>query len=348
MSADHSRLPYAAPPHPSNARGELRAVGIELELGGSSLETVLGAVQRSLGGTIVQHSATDGEVEGTKVGPIRVEFDSRPLKERKYLRALEHVGVEPNSTAANALEDTVLRVASELVPVEVVTPPVPWNRLHELDPMWHALRDAGAEDTRSSLLYAFGLHLNPETPDSSVATVLAHLRAFMLLDAWLAEAIDVDLARRVAPYIRPFPPVYRQLVLAPDYAPDWPAFTTDFVHHNPTRNRPLDLVPLIVHATGFDLSAEIKEWVLVKPRPAFHYRLPNSEISMPGWTPAIDWNRWVEVERLAATPELLRDLCAEYLDSALLAAEPNAKRWLAHLDERLRLPRLGVVAGGAC
>lgn len=328
---------YLSPPRTHNANGEVRAVGLELEIGGVALETALVVVQRALGGTVMQESATQGAVRGTPFGTFAVEFDSRPLQERKWLRPLEAVGVEPDSAAAQAVEDRVLRVASELVPVEVVSPPIPWDRLHDLDPLWDALRAADAEDTYSSLLYAFGLHLNPETPDASAGTVLAHLRAYLLLEPWLTEMIGVDFARRVAPYIRPFPRAYRDLVLAPDYDPDWPELAADYVSYNPTRNRPLDLVPLIVHATGYDLSASVKEWQLIKPRPAYHYRLPNCEITQSGWTPAIDWNRWVQVERLAAAPELALQLCAEYVRAAPGLGE--TRRWLEHLDARLQLSR---------
>jgi hypothetical protein len=327
---------YGAPPRPQNAHGGPRGVGLELEIGGLSLETTLAVVQSAVGGIAVQESATQARVEHTPWGTFHVEFDSRSLKERTYLRPLERVGVvEPGSPAAQAVEDRVLRVASELVPVEVVTPPIPWTRLHELDGLWAGLRAAGAEDTHQSVLYAFGLHLNPEAPDSEVTSLCDLLRAYLLLEPWLTQAIEVDLSRRITPYIRPFPAAYRQIVLAHDYAPDWPAFVADYVAYNPTRNRTLDLLPLIVHATWFDLADDVKDWHLIKPRPAYHYRLPNSEISTPGWTPAIDWNRWVLVERLAASPELLRELCAEYLAAG---SGVGAKRWVSHLDARLQLP----------
>jgi hypothetical protein len=341
MTAARETLPeYQAPSRAQNASGHLRTVGFELEIGNLGLETTLEVVQSSVGGRIRSSSATQGTVEQTRWGTFTIEFDSRPLKERRYLRPLERVGVEPESPAAQAIEESVLRVASGLVPIEVVTPPIPWNELAELDALWVGLRAAGAEDTRDSILHAFGLHLNPEAPDLDVATVRDHLRAYLLLEAWLVEAIDVDLSRRIAPYIRPFPPAYRRIVLDPEYEPTWEVFVAHYVEHNPTRNRPLDLVPLIVHATGKDLSVAVKEWALVKPRPTFHYRLPNCEIHQPGWTPALDWNRWVLVERLAQSRELLHELGADYvatLDDLL--ATPSS--WVAHLEQRFDLASAG-------
>ena len=40
----------------------------------------------------------------------------------------------------------------------------------------------------------------------------------------------------------------------------------------------------------------------IKPRPVFHWRLPGAR---PHGGVVADWNRWVEVERLAADPERL-------------------------------------------
>lgn len=337
MGSSTDSLPrYQPPPRERNASGETRSVGLELEIGNLSLEATLAVVQSSLGGEIRAETPTQGAVERTPWGTFRVEFDSKPLKERRYLRPLELVGVEPESAAALAIEESVLRVASELVPIEIVTPPMPWDKLQRLDPLWESLRGAGVEDTRDSIWYAFGLHLNPESPDLTVTTVLHHLRAYLLLEPWLAEAIDVDLSRKIAPYIRAFPPAFRQIVLDPGYEPDWETFVAHYVEHNPTRNRPLDLVPLIVHATGKDLSVAVKEWALVKPRPTFHYRLPNCEIHQPGWTPAVDWNRWLHVERLAASPELLRELGADYTEANDdVLVEP--RNWVAHLATRFEL-----------
>jgi len=302
------------------------------------LDVALQLLEATCGGHSRAESRTQGCVEGTRWGKFKVEIDSAPLQARSYLKPLEYVGIEPDSAAAQFVEDSVLRVATEIVPLEIVTPPVPWNELEQLDPLWSALRSAGAEDTRASLLYAFGLHLNPEPPDLEVSTVLAHLQAFLLLEDWIAEATDIDLTRRVAPYIRSFPEEYRVKVLSEAYAPDWRGFVADYVAHNPTRNRSLDLAPLMAHASGEDLSARIEEWSLVKPRPTFHYRLPNSDLNQPGWSPARDWNRWVAVERLASSPALLGELAAAHLADFAGGESADAKRaWTAHIEERLSL-----------
>lgn len=310
-------------------------MGVEVELGLLELEQTLEILANVLGGEVVLESPSIGKVKGTALGDFQVELDSTPLKERSYLRPLESLGVAPDSALAGRVEDSVIRVAREVVPVEIVTPPIPWDRLSELDPLWVALRRAGAEDTHDSILHAFGLHLNPEAPDLEVETILATLRAFLLLEDWIAEDAGIDPSRRVAPYIRTFPEDYRRWILRPEYGPEWPELVADYVAWNPTRNRTLDLLPLIAAACQVDLSHEIDTWPLVKPRPAFHYRLPNCELARPGWSPAIDWNRWVLVERLASAPELLAELSGLYLETEDRPLRLHRGEWAEMVRQRV-------------
>jgi hypothetical protein len=331
--------PYLAPPRKLNHRHELRKVGLEIELANLSLDQVLSLTALVVGGTPEAEGPTLGRVVDTRLGTFKAEFDWKALKERRYLRPLEQLGLGPDSGAAQLVEESVLRVVKEFVPLEVVTPPVPWTRLDELDPLWRALRAAGGEGTRDSVLYAFGLHLNPELPDLEAGTVLDYLRAFLLLEDWIREVADIDLARRFSPFIRPFPQAYMELVLEPRYRPDWPALIEDYVTHNPTRNRSLDLLPLFRSVNPkLELGDRIDTWHLVQGRPTFHYRLPNCELTQPGWTPAIDWNRWVEVERLAESKRLLAALSEDYLEAVLGHGPAAREPWTRHL--RTRLPAL--------
>ncbi|HEY6878719.1 MAG TPA: amidoligase family protein [Polyangiales bacterium] len=336
MTQSHS---YRAPPCPLNAGGALRTVGLEVELGGLSLERTLEVVHQAVGGTAALHSRTEGTVQHAVYGTFKVEFDHSILRERSYLRPLERLGLVDTADTADAVEDSVLRVASEIVPIEIVTPPLPWDRLRELDPLWDALRSAGAKDTHDSPLYAFGLHLNPETPSTDTATLLAFMRAFLLLEDWLASASRVALTRRISPFIRPFPEEYRRLILPPDYAPSDRAFVDDYLAFSPTRNRPLDMAPLLMHVFGASILSRVEEASLVKPRPTYHYRMPNSEIAAPGWTPARDWNRWLAVEELASQPARLRELSRAYLATFALPLRLQSQGWIETLHSQLELPQ---------
>jgi hypothetical protein len=321
--------PYLAPPRPHNAAGKTRSVGLEVELAGLSLERALEIVQGVVGGAIELRSRTEGSVVSA-LGRFKVEFDHSMLRDRRYLKPLQGLGIE------DAIEDSVLRLAAEIVPIEIVTPPLAWDQLAQLDPLWSALRSAGAEDTHDSPLYAFGLHLNPETPSTDTPTLLAFMRAFVLLEDWLASASRVALTRRISPFIRPFPEEYRRLILQPSY--DDARFLDDYLTHSPTRNRPLDMAPLLVHVFGASILARIEEAALVKPRPTFHYRMPNSEIAAPGWTPARDWNRWLVVERLADDTVRLRELARAYLATFDLPLRLQSQGWIETLQSQLELP----------
>lgn len=328
---------YEAPPRPRNAQGAVRRVGLEIELGHLTLEQTLEIVRDAAGGEIACDSRTEGLVKETPFGKFKIEVDSTPLKERSYMRPLELLGLDADSPTAQVVEDSVLQVAREFVPIEVVTPPIPWDRLQELDPLWDSLRKAGAEDTRSSVLNAFGLHLNPEPPDFDVCTIVNSIRAFLLLEDWIRQSSHIDLARLVAPYIRPFPEAYRRKVLEAAYRPTWDEFVDDYVKDNPTRNRPLDVLPLIAHIGAPKLEERVEDWALVGARPTFHYRLPNCELAKEGWTPAHDWNRWVMVERVAEDPELLRELSKAYLSTSDLPLRMQSGGWIDQLRERLQL-----------
>jgi hypothetical protein len=328
-------LAYEAPVRPHNEHGEVRRVGLELELGRLSLERTLEIVAATCGGRVEHESRTEGAVRDTRLGTFHVEFDHSILKSRSYLRPLERLGLidEGDADAAGRVESSVLQVAAEIVPIEVVTPPVPWNRLGELDPLWRALREAHAADTHGSLLFAFGLHLNPEVPAADVDSTLSVLRAFLLLEDWIVEVSKIDLARRISPFIRTFPEAYRRKVLASEYAPSSEQLVADYLAHNPTRNRPLDLCPLFVAQHGPRILERVEEAHLVKGRPTFHYRLPNCELAQAGWTPARDWNRWVAIERLAADVSLLGELSQAYLATFDLPLRLQSGHWVSELKQ---------------
>ena len=91
----------------------------------------------------------------------------------------------------------------------------------------------------------FGLHINPETPRVDAATLLNYLRAFVLLYPCLEQRIKVDITRRLGPYINSFPDEYVRLILAEDYPATAERLIDDYVRFNPTRNRPLDMLPVL-------------------------------------------------------------------------------------------------------
>ena len=197
------------------------------------------------------------------------------------------------------------------MPCEVVTSPIPLNELDKLDTLTEALKAIGAEGTQQKLLYAFGLHINPSMPDRSATTLRRYIQAFLLLQSWIIESSQIDVTRRFfTKYIDPFPGSYMELVLDPDYKPEMSTLIDDYLKHNPTRNRALDMLPILCDLDKERVMNGIRkdERDLVKGRPAFHYRLPDCKVSEPDWRVNVSWNQWVYVEKLACDGLLLNEL----------------------------------------
>jgi hypothetical protein len=318
---------FEPPPDVNNAAGEVRRAGFEFEFSGVTLNVAAMHVRTVFGGEHVIHSTFVHSVRGTPFGAFSVEMDTTVLKHKTYEKPLRALGFHPRRWDAKRLEHAILDASAKLVPTEVATPPLPVNQLAPLDDLRERLRVSGARGTRAGLLYAFGLHINPEIVSDDPAYLLSVLRAFVLLYPWLKTRTEVDLARRVSPYINPFPPDYVRLILSPGYPPTRDRLIDDYLTFNPTRNRPLDMTPVLAHLERDRVSHRVQEHHLVKPRPAFHYRLPNCMVDEPGWTIAREWNTWVAVERLAADAARLEELAREYLRADDRSVGPFFDRW---------------------
>lgn len=174
------------------------------------------------------------------------------------------------------------------------------------------LRAAGARGEGASLLGSLGLHFNVAQANDA-AGILALFKAFLILEPWLRrETGRRPLERMHAP--PHYPEAYVRKVLARDYRPDLPAFTRDYLAANPTRKRALDLLPLLRHCDPSGMAPRFSG--KVKPRPAFHYRLPHARVGEAGWSIAPDWERWRAVERLAADAGRIEELAESFLRGA--------------------------------
>ena len=212
--------------------------------------------------------------------------------------------------------------------------PIPLQDLDKLDILIDTLNRLGAEGTQESLIYAFGLHINPSIPDNSSATLRRYIQAFLLLYTWIIDSSEIDVTRRfLTKYIDPFPQDYMELTLDNSYSPDGTALVEDYLTHNPTRNRALDMLPILFELDADRVLAGINEdeRKLVKGRPAFHYRLPDCKINEAGWSAAAAWNRWVYVETLAADAELLQELIEAWRDSSASFSIAPRSSWAIQL-----------------
>ena len=299
--------PFPLPPLRRNSAGDERRVGVELEFGDLDLDQVAAILIDHLNGEVVRESRYVYRVQGDPAGTWQVERDALLLKDNPGREVAE--GEE--RTVAEEVMELVRRGAEQLVPLEVVSPPLPMSRLPEVDRIVERLRVAGAAGTGQGLGYAFALQLNPELPDLEPTTIAAYLRAFLVCFDWLKRRTRLDLSRRLTTYVDPFPKSYLRRVMAPGYAPDLAGFIDHYLLANPTRNRPLDLLPLFAELDRGRLRRAVDD-PLVKPRPALHYRLPNCEIDRPGWGVWVAWRDWLQVEHLAADRDRLEAACADY------------------------------------
>jgi hypothetical protein len=253
------------------------------------------------------------------------------LTEKTYVEAIEKLGLDGKSEKT---EDLVEKVAAVIVPYELSAPPLPISQMHRIEELREALRIQNATGTKAAIILAYATHINAEIPVRDIEKVLSYLRAFILLYPWLYEKSEIAIRRRLASYIDPYPEEYVKRVLNLDYSPDVEKLIDNYHEHNPDRNRALDLYPLLSclnqeHVTS---KGDIGN---VKPRPTFHYRLPNSLVDDPSWTIAEEWNRWNAVEILASKPEQIKVLSEDYLRLQEKTRFGFFTRWASRTEEWL-------------
>lgn len=297
-----------------NEDGDLRRVGLELEFAGIGLPETAGIIQSLYGGELEEKHRYSFFLEGSRLGDFVVELDARLLKKMagNNLLTTGDMMVDDEDVFKESITDVVDKLAKTVIPIEIVMPPVRWNQLLELEPLRKLLQEKKAEGTSTSFFNAFGLHMNIEVPVLDTKIVLRYFRAFLLVYPWLLQKLNIDFTRRMTPFIDPFPEKYVRRVLNPLYRPSSEEFTDDYLMANPTRNRPLDLLPIL----GLQFFEKVKPILKDgknKPRPAFHYRLPNSQIDDKYWSFVAEWNHWLKVEKLAENPDLLHKLSRLYL-----------------------------------
>ena len=306
-------MTFKSPPITKNPSGEERRVGYEFEFTGVKISDAANMIREMYGGEIKKVTTYEYHVENTEFGTFKLELDAQLLREKKYEKTLKTFGIDL-STFKNidSVEDRLKNLASSVVPFEIVTPPIPLSKMKELYKMIDLLREWKAKGTGSSVFYAFGLHLNPEIPDESAKSLLNHLRAYVLLDPWIRKDANINISRRMTPYINEYKIDYLKLILNPAYRPNIYELIKDYFEFDNSRNRPLDLLPVFMHLEP-KLTQSLLEETLTTGRPAYHYRLPNCSIEDPEWSLADEWNRWVLVEVLADDDQTLKQYSRAYL-----------------------------------
>ncbi len=272
-----------------------RKVGVEIEFALLEAWEAAEAVAGAIGGEVRLHGTHVAFLEGSALGDLRFELDTRyakPPRDPDFIdRALDEL--ELREAAADML--------SYVVPVELVTGPLDAEGLRTLDRAIAALREAGAVGTRHSPLNAFGMHLNVECVPLTPARAIRVASAYAFVEPWLRRQMEVDLARRATPFVDPYPAGYLRALArgsAEGTEPTLARFIEVYAYWNPTRNRGLDMWPLLGHLDEAAAEAAL-EGPVKNARPTFHYRLPDSDIENPDWTPRTELARWDRIEGVA-------------------------------------------------
>ncbi len=314
-------------------QGQYRRVGVELEFAGVDADGLCSAITSLYGGNVEAKTPLEYRIKDTRFGDFVVELDASSLKQL----AEKHQGLA-DEPWLGAAADWAKKAAEQLVPWEIVSPPIPMTELKDLQPLVTKCRQQGAKGTRHALHYAFGVHLNPELPDFKNATIVNYLRAFFCLYDWIASREKIDTTRRITTYISHFGRDYQQLVLEPSYKPTQAQLIDDYLRYNPTRNRSLDMLPLFAFLDEKRVLAKIDDQ-RVQKRPTFHYRLPNCDIDNPRWNLSLPWGLWLMVEALASDTERLVEVCAGLQKELQRVTFPLEQRWLMELKPLVQ--RLG-------
>ncbi len=284
---------FAALPQPDGAEGEPRRVGVELEFGGLDEMTAARIVAARFGGEATDRDEPGLAVVEAPAGKFEVYLDTA-LRKRPETRA-------------------IAEIARSLIPVEIVAPPLPVSDLPLIENVVADLRAAGAKGTDDSILLGFGMHLNVQVASADAAGIGPVLHAFLMLEDWLRHSDPIDPSRRMLPFVDPFDRAFITEAAREGAGWDMDAIFDAYLRHAPTRNRALDLLPVLKFIDADRVTKTVGEHMKIGARPAFHYRLPDCRVDDPRWSVAQEWARWVLVEEVAAEPGTLADLSAAWL-----------------------------------
>jgi Putative amidoligase enzyme len=282
---------------PTRVDGGVRRVGVEIEFLGLSAREAAETLAHHLGGSADAEDPHAYRVRNTPLGDMLVETDLRYVHPQRHHQSRVRLG-----PWTAALLGTMV---SPVVPRELVVAPIARSRLPEVDKMLPVLRAVGARGRGIILLDSLSLHFNIELPEADATTVVAYLKAFLILDPRLRQEIAQGSMRRTLALPPRYPEAYRRRVLGWDYWPNMSTLMSDYLAANPTRKRGLDLLPLFAHLDT-KLIRSILPQEKIGPRLALHYRLPQTHLSAPDWSIMPDWRRWLAVENLAMNKAELR------------------------------------------
>ncbi len=315
----------------TNSENKPRRAGFELEFGNVYVKETARALQNALGGKITETNPFVFKIENSSLGNLTVKRDAALLNSVKHRETLSKISIDFDpGTFASEIEEGVDRLSSFLIPCEIVTEPLLFEDFSKLDEVVKILNQLKAKGTQDSIINAFGLHINSSVPDLDVKTLVKYMQSFLLIVDWIIMDSGIDFTRRFfTSYIDPFPEPYFKKLLDPAYDPDIETFIDDYLEFNPTRNRSLDMLPILCEIDHDRVWAAVnkEERTLLSARPAFHYRLPDCRLGHQGWRIANEWNRWWYVEIIASDDRLRTELIERWNENRRLFFMTRKTQW---------------------
>lgn len=295
MTFDYTPLPV-----PTDCNGNPRRIGVEIEFGGLPEDKAARMLAQTYGGQALLEKDPIWVVEGSRLGDFEVYLDV-------FFRNAEK----------SALRDLGLKVGREVIPVEVVTEPLSFDQMKQLDRGIKALREAGAKGSGDGVLYGFGIHLNVQSEGLDVDSILRPLLAFAMIEDWMRKAMPIDGSRQIIPFTEAYPTRLVSDLIDLGEAPSADQLVDTYLTHCPDRNRGLDMLPLLMEAYPDKVTAILgaSKANEINARPTFHFRLPDCLIDDPEWSLAKEWHRWWLVEKIAGDPALMARLRHEWKEN---------------------------------
>lgn len=313
---------------------QIRRVGFEIEFSNLEISDAIELLESFLNSKAKEINRYYYKFD-SKFGEFNLELDFELLTKEKLKSNLEPIlnKMEIDATLLDDIDSAIADISKQFVPLEINSPPIEIDKIGYIEKLRDRLKNSGAFGTYRSFIYAFGLHINIEIPSLDIDRVLSYFRAFLILSDYLSQSSSINITRKLTPYIDNFSKEYIQRVLNLDYNPTIEEFIDDYIEFNPTRNRILDMLPLLAFIDRDRVFSKLKD-TKIKPRPTFHYRLPDSRVDDESWSIANEWNRWILVENLANDKEELEKLSREYLD--YLDSLNPFKNWADRVYECLK------------
>lgn len=325
-----------APLRSDTSSGTARKVGLEIEFAGLSPEAATECVVRRLGGRDVRNAPGDWTIRNSAIGRISLYLDTAFRPETDS--AVARMGID---------------MARSVVPMEIVTEPLPCTALPRIEALLNDLAAEGGHGGSESLFVGCGLHLNVDLADREEGSDLPRIAlAYALLERWMRRRSPPEASRRLLPFVDPYP-----VDLVTEMARVGPGLERDGLfgllsRHRVGRNHGLDLLPAWAAVAPESYQADGPEDEAVSARPTYHYRLPDCRIGDADWSLAYEWNRWRLIEIVAGRDDLLEPLCGHWLALRSAPLFPERSAWHDAVTKTLGglsalAPVNGRVAGDA-